>query len=251
MIVLYKNLIDKYSLAVSSEHGSYPAVNLQDIRLVRIWRTDTDEDEYVLIDAGVGNTITPTCVAIANHNLTDAAVIKFQANATDDWGAPSLDETITHDADIMTKIFANSTGYRYCRFFFDDPTNPDAYIEIGRLFFGNYLQLPPISPDPEIPNATTTLVDTSRTGQPYGDEGYKYRRFGVAYPSISEAERAAILEMWYEVENSKPIFLLLWEDSLDVEKPMYGRINQQEISFKRSVQSGLLWETEIEFLEVF
>jgi len=251
LILLYKNLIDDYMLQISSEQGNFPAENLQDIHLINTWRTNSPEEQYIKIDAGAGNTITPKCVAIAKHNLTSGATIKLQANSSDSWGSPPLDETISHAVDIMTKIFANLTGYRYVRYYFHDPTNPDGYIEIGRPSFGGYLQLPPIAPDPEIPYGTTTRVSTSITGQPYADKGYKFRQLKVHYPMISESERAQIKSMWNEVENDKPVFLLLWEDSLDIERPLYCRINQAEIPFKRSPERALMWETEIEFLEAF
>jgi len=251
MIVFWDNELDKYDLIISSEQGNFPAENLQDIHLINTCRTNSPEEQYIKIDAGEGNTITPKCMAIAKHNLTPSATIKFQANSEDNWSSPPLDETISHAADIMTKRFANSTGYRYCQFYFHDPTNPDDYIEIGRPSFGGYLQLPPIAPDTEIPYGTTTLVNRSITGQGYGDKGYKFRQFKVSYPLINESERAQIKSMWNEVENDKPIFLLLWEDSLDIERPIYCQINQTEIVFKRSSDRALMWEAEIEFLEAF
>lgn len=250
MIVFWDNELDKYNFSVSSEQGNFPASNLQNIHLVNSWRTNSLTDQYVTIDAGLGNTITPTCVAIAAHNLTSGATIKFQANDTDAWGAPALDETITYDAGIMTKIFSNSTGYRYCRFSFHDPSNPDGYIEIGRLSFGPHLQMPPVAKEFDIPKKTTSNRNISITGQPYGDKGYTYRSPGFSFPLINTLQKAEIEEMWEEVDRIKPVILLIWEDSLDVVGPIYCLIDQDELTWKQDADSRV-WTLEINFLEVF
>jgi len=250
MIIFWDNELDKYDLIVSSEQGNFPAENLQNIHLVNSWRSNSLADQYIKIDAGAGNTITPTCVAIAAHNLTSGATIKFQANAADVWVGPSIDETITYSADIMSKIFSNLTGYQYCRFYFDDPGNPDGYIEIGRLSFGSYLQMPPVAKEFDIPKKTTSNRSISITGQSYGDKGYKYRSPGFSFPFISNSEKVAIDEMWNEADWIKPVFLLIWEDSLNIVGPIYCLIDQEELPWKWDAEYQV-WTLEINFLEAF
>lgn len=251
MILLYKNQLDDHTLQASSEQGNFPAVNLQDPHLVNAWRSNSVDAQWIKIDAGSGNTITANSVAIAGHNLTASATIKIQANATDAWGGPSIDETVTWDADIMTKLFTNSTGYRFWRFYFDDDSNPDGYIEIGRLFLGTRLQMPKIEPGVDIPYRTTSIVSTSISGESYGDYGVRYRAPGFRFPFLTDAERSSVISMWNEVDRVKPIFLLIWEDSLDVMEPLYCRIDMDELGFKKIAEPGVGWELEINFTEVF
>jgi hypothetical protein len=251
MICLWRNQLDDYTLEASSEQGNYPASYLQDPRLVISWRTTGVSDETIKIDAGAGETITATSIAIAGHNLTAAATIKIQANATDAWGDPSIDETVTWDADIITDLFTNSTGYRFWRFYFDDDANGDGYLEIGRLFLGTRLQMPKIEPGVDIPYQDTSVVSTSISGESYGDEGVIIRAPAFRFPHLTDTERGNILSMWREVKKVKPIFLLIWEDSLDVEGAIYCRINMDELAFAKDAQPGIGWALEIEFTEVF
>ena len=57
--------------------------------------------------------------------------------------------------------------------------------------------------------------------------------------------------MWTEVHNAKPVFLVVWESSLDVEAPIYCRIDQDELPFQLAPEQGVLWNTALQFEEVF
>jgi len=248
MRILWDNEVDKYTPLFTSERGNFPGLSVQDIRLAVPWRTVSDTGESVIIDAGVGETITASCAAIAAHNLTAGATIKIQANNTSSWIGPPVDESFAHSSEIMTHFFG-SAAYRFWRFYFDDGSNPDTYIEIGRLFLGTYLQMPPVEPGVEIPRATTSVSTHSITGQTYGDKGVQYRIPAFSFPLIIEAERGAIDSMWAAVDNVKPVFLLIWEDSLNVVAAMYAKIDQENISWRKL--EALTWTVNIAFREEF
>ena len=114
MRILWDNEFDKYTITANSEETGYPATNLnQDFTLAKKTRTTDDTAETWLIDAGVGNTIEMTCAAIGDgHNLTSGATIKFQGNATDSWGSPSIDEALTYAAGNIIKFFTGGS-YRF------------------------------------------------------------------------------------------------------------------------------------------
>jgi len=250
MRLLHHNEIDTYAaLEFSSEASGFPAANVQHIHLSRRWRTTGVASEYYTIDAGAGNTITADCAAIAAHNLTSGAMIKVMAHTSNDWGAPDLSVTFTWSAGIMMAFFA-PTAKRFWRFDFADAANPDGYLEIGRLGFGEYLQMPPIEPDAELPIMTTSEQLTSLSGQVYGDRRLTLLVPAFALPIVSEAQRQAIKEMFAEVHNLTPLFLVVWEDSLDVEPPLYCRINQEQLEFRKAEEAGVMWSLDLEFVEV-
>lgn len=249
MWVMWDNEIDKYTLSSSTAAANFPASHLQDTRLVMAWRSTQKTAQYILIDAGVGNTITASCVAIARHNLTSGATRKIQANSSNSWSSPPVDESIAHDADIMTAFFTQSS-YRFWRFYFDDSANPASYIEIGRLHLGTYLQMPPIEPTMKLPHVTTSRVSESPSGQAFGDRGYIFRNPGFQFPIVTESERSGLESLWAGVENFKPFFLLIWENSLDVVGPIYSRLDQGLMDFEKA-QNGLDWRTVLQFREVF
>ena len=106
------------------------------------YRSDTlDDPNYILIDFGTATACTAFC--LMDHNFTDSAVVKLQADSTDDsstWVSPAFEETLTI-TDHYTYKFFSSSSYRYWRIEIDDETNPDTYIEVGEIFLGNYLEL--------------------------------------------------------------------------------------------------------------
>lgn len=258
MILLWNNLLDNYTPTVSSEHVSFPGSNAMHIHLAVPWRTlpTLVEDQYYKIDAGAGETITAKAAAILgkgpdySHNLTSSVTAKIEANSSDSWGAPEAWWTINHDADHMVKLFV-STAKRFWRFYVDDPTNPNGYLNIPRLFLGDYLQMPRVQPGVDLPWRTTSAISRSPSGQGYGDEGHRFLTPGFSFPHVTQAQYEAINSMWEAVENVKPVILIVWEDSLDVQGPIYCTIDQQELGWKKNDENGLSWSLEIFFREVF
>jgi hypothetical protein len=129
--------------------------------------------------------------------------------------------------------------------------NPDVYLEIFRLFLGTYLQMPPIEPGAELPLATSSVGDTSLSGQFYGDK--RIQRLAPAFrlPIVGNSERLAINAMFAEVDIVMPVLLIVWEDSLDVEPPLYCRIDQERLEYAKAEEPGLLWSLDLQFMEVF
>jgi len=256
MRILWDNEIDKYTPLYSSQKSNFPAENVKKIHLSSPWRTADVNGQYYTIDAGVGETITAKCAAIVgktpdyNHNLTSGVTAKIQAHPTNDWTNPNLNETFAWNADNMVKFFTE-TAKRFWRFYLDDGANPDGYLNIPRLFLGDYLQMPPIEPGVELPRKTTSTMSISPSGQGYGDEGYRFLAPGFSFPHISKTQYDEINEMWDAVENIKPVILIIWEDSLDIQGPIYCKIDQEELGWKKNDEQGLSWSLEIFFRETF
>ncbi len=251
MKILYRNRIDDFDpFASSSEAANYVAANVKIHHLVVPWRTTSAAAQYYTIDAGEGNTIIADCAAIAGHNLTSGgAIIKIQAHTTDAWVAPDLDMAIPWNAATMM-VFFSSIARRFWRFYVDDPTNPNGYIQIGRLGLGQVLQMPPIEPGPKLPVIDLSEVSTSPGGQVFGNEGQLLLAPAFSFPIVSQAEREAILQMFAYVKKIRPLFLAVWEESLEMQAAIYCRINQDELRFEKSAEAGVLWTLELAFREV-
>ena len=136
MRAIYKHYLDDETFDASSEEDLFPASFLQIPLLYKTWRSTGVAGEYVTIDAGVGNTFTFDCCAVSNHNLTNAATIKFQMHTADAWGAPDLDETITWRSGHLIHYFTSTTK-RFARFYFmmlgtqTDISKPGGYRPVG------------------------------------------------------------------------------------------------------------------------
>jgi len=248
MRIIWDNAWDKYTITANSEASGYPAINIQDISYKKTTRSTGDTSEWWKIGDGV-NKIKISDIAIAGHNFTSGATITLQGNDTDVWTSPAKEEVLTYNADIITKFFT-AVEYYYWRLLVADASNPDTYIEIGRISSDEYLQMPGIEPGLVYPRKTTSTKDITVTGQVYGDKGIIARMPGFAFPIIEDSERIQIDAMFDEVHNIKPIFLIVYENSLDVIPALYCTIDQDELPWQKS-KDGLAWSIQIKFLEAF
>jgi hypothetical protein len=248
MRIIWNNVWDTHEITANSEASGYPAANLQDISCEVVTRSTGDTSEWWKIGDGVTK-IKMSSFAIINHNFTSGATVTLQGNDTDSWGAPSKEEVITYNADIMTKFFTEGEYY-YWRLLVADASNPDEYIEIGRLAGGEYLQMPPIEPGLTYPKITTSTREFTVTGQVYGDKGRIHRTPGFAFPIIEDDERVDIDEMFDGVHNIKPVVLIVYENSLDVLPALYCVIDQEELPWQKA-EDRLAWSLSLKFREVF
>lgn len=247
MRILWDNEYDNSgnTITANSESSVYGLENLDDYQLVKVYRSTGDSAEWVKIDAGAGSTITATCAAICSHNLTDGATIKIQGNDTDAWATPTVDESFTHDSGNMVKTFTSAT-HRYWRFSFADGSNPDGYIEIGRLFLGTYLTLDTPYTDFPYSIIDTSVVDSSITGQSYGDEGITLREYSFNWNHFTNTEKENIVTMFEDVKTVKPVVIVPDPDNTDKLVIDYVRITELSLTH----WYNYAWKGRLNFLEV-
>jgi hypothetical protein len=225
MRLLWDNEIDNYTLTPSTAAANFPATNLQDLRLSSQWRTTQILAQSIVIDAGVGNTITAAAAAIVSHNLTAGATIRIQGNAADAWAMPTLNEAFAWDADLMV-VFFTSAAFRFWRFYFDDAANPDGYIRIGRLFLGTYLQIdnePARNFNEEHLDSTRTQY--SPTGQAYSDEGILIRQYALIFGFLSQTEKDNFQAMFASIKRAKSLILLIDENQTTELPELYCKLD--------------------------
>ncbi|HMA78882.1 MAG TPA: hypothetical protein VKP88_07200, partial [Candidatus Paceibacterota bacterium] len=148
MIQLWDNhILGTVTIDQKSESPYYEFDDaLTDTRLSRRGRTLDVDGEWITFD--FGSAVTADYCAILAHNITSGATVKIQANSSDSWAAPPVDETIDIDqvetGTVDDTILHNFTSseYRYWRLYIDDDSNSDGYIEIGYIFIGEYTQWP-------------------------------------------------------------------------------------------------------------
>lgn len=227
MRVLWNNLWDLYTLTESQEDANYPAENTQDIRLVKVWRTQTASAATIAIDAGTGLTITCDAAAIIAHNFTASAGICVQGATAPTFAAIAHSANVSYRAGPMV-VYMTSNTLRCWRFSFDETTNPDGYYEVGRLFLGEYLQVDPSSlvefPQEQI---RTDNVIFSRDGQLYADEGICYKQLRYKFEQASNSAKTLIETMWAGsagVGRYKPVLLMNYDTDFTIIEPLYCSI---------------------------
>lgn len=115
---LKNELVDLSFTATCSPaaHASFPLSNLYDNRPGPVFKFgSTAFNCYVLFDFG-SSPQSFNAIGLVNHLLPSSGwTVKIQANATDVWTAPSIDQTITYHQYNTCKVFTNTTSYRYWR----------------------------------------------------------------------------------------------------------------------------------------
>ena len=188
--------------------------------------------------------------ALAGHNLSADVKIFIQGNDYNSWSVPPFVSLLAWDKDIILKNFTEKE-YPYWRFLLDNPNNEDGYIKLGLAYLGTYLTMPDIEPGVEMPRRTVSVKTRSGSGQVYGRKNYRYHSFTVVYPPfIDSSERDVIDQMFAQVLNVDPLFVLLWENSLDVFPPLYCTIIEPELPWRKS-DEGRYWGLSVSFEEIF
>lgn len=244
MRILYDNDLDGATLTESTEDASYPVENIQDTRLAKVWRAGGCSSESIVIDLGA--TAPCSVVAFVNHNLSVSAGCQIQhgTSAAAALASPTTAASITQRSGIMAAFFGTAESRYWAVTFADDP-NTDGYIELGRAFIGQALQIAPSS-NPEIPIASnrSDMQTFTRHNQFYGDEGVEYKTYTYAFPYASDTMRAAVQTMFDTVGGFKPLIFMNFDTTFDVIEPEYAVITGP-IEFQHRAGPGWSWELEL------
>lgn len=100
---------------------------------------------FITIDQG--SALSLQAGVALNHNLSASGTIALQANATDSWSAPTVNEALSVVLDDphslgagRLKFLSGEQTLRWIRFLVDDCGNGAGYNEIGVLFAGPYYE---------------------------------------------------------------------------------------------------------------
>lgn len=250
MIILYDNKITDATITASSENPLYPFDDaFADDRLSRVGRTVSATSQTLVFDFASGNPEVDA-VAILGHNISASGSITVEANTSNSWGSPAFTDTLDL-YDEWIALFANTQEYRYWRLSITDPGSTDGYIEIGQIYIGSQLDMPPMIRNQKLPKLTSSTSQKSVNGQLYGDRRLMYRTGSIQFAqAIPHTYKTNIDTFFSTVETIKPFILIVWEESMDKESPMYCCLTKQ-LEWSRYGSDGLLWDLSIEVEECF
>lgn len=248
----WDNEIDNTTLTASTETANYEADNVKTYQLSTTWRTTGITSENVVIDAGVGNTISVPSLMIAGHNLTSSAIVTLQGNASDSWGAPSFSAVISASWEYGDIIFSEDTtasvAYRYWRIVIADTTNTEMYLEIGRIFLGAGYTVERAVSD----SFSEKIIDTTDTQfsigrQAYSDIGTKYRVYDLFFPYLLESTRSDLKTIFDTIGKHKPIFFIIDNENRDKLDILYCLVVSDQ---NYTYLNGYKWSSSLTFVEV-
>jgi hypothetical protein len=241
MRILDYNLLRDATVSTSSAADLFPSTNLYSRRKMQQFRFTGKDSEYITVYT---SGLSFDAVVIDNHNLTDDAVVKLQANATDSWASPSVDITATV-ADVISYNWSAVQEYDYFRVYIEDTTNLEA-VRIGMLFLAE-------GKDFDIRhNWGVNKIFAGRV---------TYRTIEGSFPYLISADKEAIEEF---IENSAgtislsatrqqfgsawPFYVIIDDDGSFL--PMLA-VCQDGINLMRKKTADTSWEGPFIFEEVF
>jgi hypothetical protein len=171
-----------------------------------------------VIDVGSAQAV--TALVIADHNLSTAAVVKLEGNSSNAWTTPAYSLTLTNASPYVSYL---TQTYRYWRLTFNDLTNADGWVSLGKLYLGTYREVA----SGELWGATTWGSERIRERtrvRTVSEAGRSRRRvysanesFALQYTTLSDTELAtlqAVFDATYNLTTGQDlsIFVHYWND---------------------------------------
>lgn len=185
-------------------------------------------------------------------NLSNSAVVKVQANATNSWSSPSVNVTLTADTtyDCFTYRWASAQAYRYWRILITDSANANLYVEIGNIILSYATQLTQVPSN----GFELSLSDLSKkTENDYGNQFFDIypsrRSVKFNHIAMSEADVETLYTIYDTVGVVTPIVLWLDPAATIYDKDrffIYGRLKGD---FKSTQNFYTYFDQELELVE--
>jgi len=217
--ILYNAASDQSGVTITSstDTDALPDSNVVDNRPGITWRTTDVGLEWVKWDYGVGNTAAVNCVGCFGFNYDAGDTIVFQGNATDSWGSPTVNETITLGTDsdgvILQRVvhFFASQSLRFWRWTIDDASSGKDYFDTGRLMFGTYYETTrDASSDLRVEILDPSGGQRSLGEAPIVTEKPRYRRIRTSFSFVGTTERDKWETILTRIGNSRPA-MISWD----------------------------------------
>ena len=221
---------DAATITASSETGDMTGSNLVNDFLLRPWRPTGLSSESVVFDLGSAASI--DVVSIQGHNLTSGATLVHEAHTADSWATPDYSETLTILTDADGVVYPRLTYFpssaitkQYHRFVVTDTSNPDGYVQIGRIKAGQYYELDRSMDD----RFTIELIDPSEGADEEGRLGYyrvktPFHRIALNFSLHNETQKKKIEALFRKVGRHTPFVVALDPDSHPSEWSYYVQL---------------------------
>jgi hypothetical protein len=227
------------TITATSEDPNFPASNLKRYQRSRVWRSSGIASiERIVFDLQTAEQIDSFAMLFnpiqgEGVKFSDSAVIKLQANATNSWGSPALEVTLSIDSayDVITYFFATPQSYRFWAVQIQDAGNAFGYLEIPKIILSKSTQL---GQTPEI-GFSDVLTDQSKIsdtpyGHRYSDVYPERRSFQFDYSALAMEDVEALQQIFRRVGKVTPIALALDPTETLFDKDrffLYGYLNDK------------------------
>jgi len=240
--LLYDSLVDAATITSSTE-----ATDLTDDQAVNYfpgkkWRTTADTSQWIKFDLGSAKAL--TCIGIFGHNFASGATVTLEGHTADSWGTPDFTQTLEivtdGNSNVLTQIveFFASTSKRWWRITIEDGSNPDGYIEIGRIMAGAYYEFVVNYSN----GAQKTLVDPSHfqetmAHQPYVSKSVVHWRYSIAFNSMLDTQMKKLEAIVRQIGRGGPFMVSLDPTDNPTQTSIYCNI-REDMTFTQVLKIG-------------
>jgi len=195
--------------------------------------------EHITFDMITSEDVDSVCLLWPKEDgikLSSTAVLKVQANATNSWTSPAVDQTLTINNTyvVASHFFSTPQSYRYWRIVIIDPTNANLEVTLGVAVIGKSLDIqnPDIGFEFEV--ADQSKVVTNAFGNQYVDEYPSKSTLSIKY-GLLDYDEAQALENAYRINGTRiPVFVTVDHEDTTFDKNhflIYGKmVKPQKIS---------------------
>lgn len=278
LCLIYPNAVDDAVLtATPAAETELPVSNLQNARRAKTWRSTSLADQVIRGNFNEVKTI--SAMAFPRHNLSANASIRYRLwNDVNQGGALLYDSGVLFQGDDLgwgdfdfgvqpwggSYIFA-SWAYAFAYLWFDeydtaqsfqldvsDPANNAGWMEASRLITGQYFE----TSEQIDRGLTLTWEDDSRRqrsagGSRGGERRQTYRRWELKLSVLSEADRAALMDICMHAGVGADMFISCYTGAGGRQERDYaGHVYLAQMpSFGVRVESSDLIDASIVFEE--
>ena len=248
MIILYdNNVYDATSIAGTID--AYGDEALVEPRLSSVAITDGLSSQYIVFSHTSAVAVAYAC--LYGTNLTSGATVKLEGNSSDSWSTPAVSLTLSYAEKAGTFLGSMaSASYAYWRLTITDSGNSDSELTIPWFFYGIALTMPGMDLGQTLSRASNALSKKSAAGQLYGGKKLKPKSAEIVFNDIEDSEKKDIETFIDYCDITHPFIILVWENDLDVEPPIFVSLNELP-TWKRNTGHGLLWNMSLKMEECF
>jgi hypothetical protein len=202
------------SLLYTSENARFPASNLKLPFRSKQWRSTDTTDQRITFDLQTTEDINSVVLLWPIENgirLSGSAVIKIQANATNVWTSPAVDQTLTisNDYVVASHFFSTDQSYRYWSVTISDSGNPYGYFELGTVWLGKGIDIPSAQNGFKYGLTDTSKVSSNDFGNRYVDVYPQRATLQFSYQNVDYADIQTIENAFRQNGVSTPVMVAL------------------------------------------
>ena len=233
MRLIADNYVLSATITPSTESPFFPKANLSNQLRSKRFRTTSKSTQNIVFDLGTAKAVNSFIMLLPKEdaiNLTESATIKIQANATDSWGTPSVDQTLTYDSDHrqLTYFWGSDQTYRYWRLTVNDGSAVNNYVEISKVILGDSIDIPGIQNGFKIDKVDGTKRNSNEFGSGYFDKYPILKSMKFDWKTLTLTEIEILDALFDQYGSYTGMFLTIDELSTNFNKDkysIYGTLN--------------------------